>query len=1606
MRGLAVGLAVFGCVTGAKAHPYASCLTNYTASGSNFVSFYLNEGGGTVTVVTYPSATTNLLGVLPAGSTNCALQTGDTSYTISVQKIGTGSPSQISTDEGLNIFNNGMTLRAVGANTCAQFGDSFGRVYVGATGQSVTDTGAGGPAQRAWGVYALTPDLANNALFGGRSPLAAVPVMQSNTLTFTAIPANAATFVMDGKTLTWTTSAVTNTATQVAVGASAAASATNLAAALNLNLASYIGTVSVSVSGSVVSMMQYAQSTSGATYFTYGNPANLGPFGNDFTTGDAGYGSGPYRIQVDPLDGTIWVTDVTDGNANIYVFGRNFEYTNQVWTVTGSAAGTAVNQHGYPQDVAMVGSLAQGNLQIWTADSYMPIPNYFNNNTNVVLGNGGLGNFAGSQVTLVGDENEIYRYDVTNTSSFPITNTPVFAATLGLNGANFGGQTVSVAVGPNTNYVYAGFARNNLSDGCVQVFRRDTGARVYTSLGGTSASPSDPFRQDAAGAAESSYGVKISPDGRFLASLLNDSEAIVVNLTNGLPDVTSMIYVNSAQGNSTSRQLCWDAADNLYIPFTTAIERSFTLGMTTTCVTSNDITGTNGSFQLILPPADVTIANNGNASQNYCAPITGNVKFDLGTAVVPAPNPITVFFTVSGTATNGVNYTIPTGTDGNGVTLATNSAGPAGYHFTFPVGTFGGSGDWVANVPIVPTASPLEGPTLTVNITLTGGTNYVKGSPGFATVNILNTGAQEFFITASSATTMNRAIPGDYAEFVINRWGDLSGPLGVSNPQTITLTNFTLKGTAVFPTDYTAGVQPFVVGQAPANGSASVAFAPGVSSITVLVGNPVSHANALQAPTNVTIIPYLTNTAYIGLTNTSAEGYSYNVTAAGTTLTEMDNAQGIHQEVLIWSDPLTNTAGTSYAVTYAAQNLYTNTVLPVYFPNYQYTNGGAANGSASVLGAFNVSNCFDVQLGFPITNENNWESANGVGFFGPAYTPPASPVMIANGWSNVLRMTVDKDSGQAPSPCAVNFFPTTNQFVGNYALRFDMYLSIWSGALSNPGPLSYPRNFAAFGINTQGTNCDWRLNRPQPAGSCGPTNADGIWYAIDAADQSLTPADFDGFASPAIPNSGTSDYVSLTAISEAGVFKRPPFPATDGVGAGTPINTWVSVSVETHAQTNVSLIVDSTTIFANLAFTNNSLNQPNASPNPVAGVGNWTNGVPMLGYLQPYAFQSDESAFVYYSNVRIVELSPYIMAHPASTLVLSGSPVTLTTAASYASANMTNVWYKGAASPATLIVTDSLAGTNFTAGGVSYYGTNDTLTLASVTAGTNYWSVWSDQAGAVTSVVACVEVVVPPANQVVTNGGRATFTVSSSGQAPIATYQWKTNGVALVNGTKYTNVTAAALGVSNCQPADASVTYVCTVVNNVTNLVGLTETIGTQTLSTPAATLTIASAPTGATVTPSSLTVNWGAPAVFTVTPTGGTSPFAYQWKKNGVNIAGATLSTLTFAAAVETNGASTYTAGVTNAAGGVVSSSGGTLTVLVPPPTLSPAVGVGSPVTLTFTSTNSTDTSSAYTLQSSPTVDGPYTNTPGTFTGSGGSFQVTTPATTNTSMFYRLLHK
>ena len=168
-----------------------------------------------------------------------------------------------------------------------------------------------------------------------------------------------------------------------------------------------------------------------------------------------------------------------------------------------------------------------------------------------------------------------------------------------------------------------------------------------------------------------------------------------------------------------------------------------------------------------------------------------------------------------------------------------------------------------------------------------------------------------------------------------------------------------------------------------------------------------------------------------------------------------------------------------------------------------------------------------------------------------------------------------------------------------------------------------------------------------------------------------------------------------------------------------------------------------------------------------------------------------------------------------------------------------------------------------------------------------------------------------PANQAVTAGQTASFSVAATGTAPLS-YQWRKNGVDIAAATSASYTTPATAG------ADDGALF--TVV--VTNPDG--------TLTSSAATLTVNTPPSISTQ-PANQTASAGQTATFTVTAAG-TAPLAYQWHKDGVDIASATASSYTTPATAMSDNAALFTVTVTNVAGNVTSSAA-TLTVNAVPP-------------------------------------------------------------------------
>jgi hypothetical protein len=172
----------------------------------------------------------------------------------------------------------------------------------------------------------------------------------------------------------------------------------------------------------------------------------------------------------------------------------------------------------------------------------------------------------------------------------------------------------------------------------------------------------------------------------------------------------------------------------------------------------------------------------------------------------------------------------------------------------------------------------------------------------------------------------------------------------------------------------------------------------------------------------------------------------------------------------------------------------------------------------------------------------------------------------------------------------------------------------------------------------------------------------------------------------------------------------------------------------------------------------------------------------------------------------------------------------------------------------------------------------------------------------------------PPATMTVNEGASLTLNVAATNAT---TYQWEKDG-AVISGA--TVIPYNKIGVV---PGDAG-SYTVMVKN------------ATDSVISSATAVTVVAKPGNVVLSPVTQTVLVAGIATFTVTATG-TSPFTYQWKKNGVDIPGKTSPTLIISPVLLSD-SGFYTVAVTNAAGSTMSNVV-SLIVAVPDPTLVPVI-------------------------------------------------------------------
>jgi hypothetical protein len=259
------------------------------------------------------------------------------------------------------------------------------------------------------------------------------------------------------------------------------------------------------------------------------------------------------------------------------------------------------------------------------------------------------------------------------------------------------------------------------------------------------------------------------------------------------------------------------------------------------------------------------------------------------------------------------------------------------------------------------------------------------------------------------------------------------------------------------------------------------------------------------------------------------------------------------------------------------------------------------------------------------------------------------------------------------------------------------------------------------------------------------------------------------------------------------------------------------------------------------------------------------------------------------SNGGTKMIEPTIAAQPASLTVTAGQTATFSVTAT-GTAPFSYQWLKNSA--------------NISGATAASYTTPAAMVGDS---GAKFDVVVSNSAGSVVSAMATLTVnagpVAPtitaqPANQTVTVGQTAIFSVTATGTAPL-TYQWQKNGGNISGATAASYTTPATVA------GDSGASFDVVVGNPV----------GSQTST--MATLTVNAGPVAPTITaqPANQTVMVGQTAIFSVTATG-TAPLTYQWQKNGGNISGATAASYTTPATVAGDSGAKFDVVVSNPVG------------------------------------------------------------------------------------------
>lgn len=345
-----------------------------------------------------------------------------------------------------------------------------------------------------------------------------------------------------------------------------------------------------------------------------------------FVTGGAsGDGVSPYRVSIGQ-DGNLYIADWSDTTGTLWVADPDVSPGSGKNVLGGPAGGafpvTTSRIHGSIAAAVVEGSLSAGNLTAYVIDE-------------------DLQNDRASSTQNM--RNTLWRHDI----GAALPGAEVLPTRIGTTTPwiNFASQTMDLSRGPNGNFYVNDYRSTGNDRGGLYVIAPD-GTELWNSLSASrtllgSSTANDLLRATGGGA--------VSPQGDYAAVINLETNGItIVPLTDGIPDIANRLALHGFSAvTAQGRDVAFDLAGNLYAISSSAQSlRVFSPGGTTTAITGSD-----GTFELIRPSGvsvstSDNLATEGADTASFTITRSGDTGSDL-----------TVFYTLTGTAVNGTDFT-------------------------------------------------------------------------------------------------------------------------------------------------------------------------------------------------------------------------------------------------------------------------------------------------------------------------------------------------------------------------------------------------------------------------------------------------------------------------------------------------------------------------------------------------------------------------------------------------------------------------------------------------------------------------------------------------------------------------------------------------------------------------------------------------------------------------------------------------------------------------------------------------------------------------------------------------------------------------------------